>query len=75
MTKIQNMYSNLKTKLMSGLKNKRGQGMIEYILIVALIGVVLIFTLGNVGGVINEKFITVQEAISGEGSGGETEGP
>jgi pilus assembly protein Flp/PilA len=61
MTKLYNAYFNM----MSNLKNKRGQGMVEYILIVALIGVVLIVTLGDVGDTIKAKFVEVQNGLTG----------
>lgn len=59
MTKLYNMYFNM----MCNLKNKKGQGMVEYILIIALIGVVLIVTLTDVGTAIKNKFVEVQNAL------------
>ncbi|MGB7605270.1 MAG: Flp family type IVb pilin [Lutisporaceae bacterium] len=59
MTKLYNMYFNMKCNL----KDKKGQGMVEYILIIALIGVVLIVTLTGVGDAIKAKFVEVQTAL------------
>lgn len=59
MTKLYNMYFNMKCNL----KDKKGQGMVEYILIIALIGVVLIVTLTGVGDAIKAKFVEVQNAL------------
>lgn len=60
MTKLYNMYFNM----MCNLKDKKGQGMVEYILIIALIGIVLIVTLTGVGDAIKAKFIEVKNALA-----------
>lgn len=52
MTKLYNMYFNM----MSNLKNKRGQGMVEYVLIIALIAIVAMAALSPLGGIIATKF-------------------
>ena len=52
MTKLYNMYFNM----MSNLKNKRGQGMVEYVLIIALIAIVAMLALTPLGNIIATKF-------------------
>jgi pilus assembly protein Flp/PilA len=62
MTRLYNMYFNM----MSNLKNKKGQGMVEYVLIIALIAIVVIVALGPLGDQIAIKF----EEVTGELGGG-----
>lgn len=50
------------------LKNQRGQGMTEYILIVALIAVAAIVAVKMFGGQVNELFSKSSEKISSETS-------
>jgi len=47
----------------SKLNNEKGQGMIEYVLLVALIAIVLILVLTNVGTGITAKFQEVVDAL------------
>lgn len=47
----------------SKLGNEKGQGMIEYVLLVALIAIVLILVLTNVGTGIQAKFQEVVNAL------------
>jgi len=46
------MYFNM----MSNLKNKRGQGMVEYVLIIALIAIIVMAALSPLGTIIATKF-------------------
>lgn len=59
MTRLYNMWFNL----MGNLKNNKGQGMVEYVLIIAFIAVVLILTLTNLGASIGAKFTEVINAL------------
>ncbi|MDF2520097.1 MAG: hypothetical protein K0R84_725, partial [Clostridia bacterium] len=46
MTRLYNMYFNTMSNLRENLKNKRGQGMVEYVLIIAFIAIVVMVALG-----------------------------
>lgn len=59
MTRLYNMWFSL----MSNLKNNKGQGMVEYVLIIAFIAVVLILTLTNLGTAIGNKFTEVINSL------------
>ena len=52
MTKLYNMYFNM----ISNLKNKRGQGMVEYVLIIAFIAIVVMLAITPLGTAIATKF-------------------
>ncbi|HUV84373.1 MAG TPA: hypothetical protein VMV86_01625 [Methanosarcinales archaeon] len=60
MTRLYNMYFNM----MSNLKNEKGQGMVEYVLIIALIGVALIVAFTGVKDQIALKFLEVKAALA-----------
>lgn len=62
MTKLYNMYFNM----MSNLKNKRGQGMVEYVLIIALIAIIVMVALGPLGEQIALKFDEVYAKLGGQ---------
>lgn len=55
----------MKSMVLGFLKDENGQGMAEYGLILALIAVVVISTLGFLGGAINDKFNEVKDGIKG----------
>lgn len=57
---------NLKNKLTS----KKGQGMIEYVIIMALLVVAAIAVLSKLGGTMNNKFDDVTTALDGTSGGG-----
>jgi Flp pilus assembly pilin Flp len=57
------MYFNMKCNLKNRLDNEKGQGMVEYVLIIALIGVALIITFTGVKDQIVIKFNEVKEAL------------
>ncbi len=58
-----------KLNLKRRLKNESGQGMTEYIIIVALIAVAAIATMSFFGGTIKTKFARIAGNIAGGGSG------
>lgn len=49
----------------SVLKNKKGQGLIEYLIIVAIVAVGSIAVIKTVGANIDVKFATVAQALGG----------
>ena len=51
------------------IKNQRGQGLIEYLVIVALVAVAGIAVMGVVGQNIQAQFANVAKAIQGDSSG------
>ncbi len=50
------------------LKNSRGQGLIEYLIIVAIIAIGSISIIKVVGGNLNVQFANVAQALGGNGS-------
>ncbi len=56
-------------KLLGALKNERGQGMVEYALILALVAVAAIVVLGLLGFNINTIFTSVSAALTGVAPG------
>ena len=63
MTRLYNMYFNM----MSNLKNKRGQGMVEYVLIIGLIAILVITALSPLGTAIAAKFRVLTTQVTGAG--------
>jgi pilus assembly protein Flp/PilA len=61
MTRLYNMYFNM----MSNLKNKKGQGMVEYVLIIALIAIIVMAALSPLGDQIAIKFNEVTTELGG----------
>jgi Flp pilus assembly pilin Flp len=56
MTRLYNMYFNAKCNLKSAISNRRGQGMVEYVLIIAFIAIIVMVALGPLGEKIAAKF-------------------
>jgi Flp pilus assembly pilin Flp len=50
-------------KLYRGLKQRKGQSLVEYALILALIAVVAILVLRGIGGNVNNKLIAVNSNL------------
>jgi Flp pilus assembly pilin Flp len=48
---------------MCNLNNERGQGMVEYILIVIMIGIALVTVLGEFGGILDSKLSEVKAKL------------
>lgn len=61
MTKLYNMYFNMKCNL----KNKKGQGMVEYVLIIALIAIIVMAALSPLGKAVADKFTEVTTKLGG----------
>lgn len=59
-TKLKKMFQ----KTAATLKNNSGQGLVEYALILVLIALVVLAALGNVGKTANNKFSTINSAIT-----------
>ncbi len=55
-----------------GRKRQKGQGMVEYALILVLVAVVVLVTLMSVGNQVNATFTDIQEAIMNPGDPGST---
>lgn len=60
MTKLYNSYFNM----MCNLKNKRGQGMVEYVLIIAFIAIVVMLAITPLGTAISNKFKEVTTKLT-----------
>jgi Flp pilus assembly pilin Flp len=58
------MYFNMMSNLKNNLKDEKGQGMVEYILIIALIGIALIVAFTGVKDQIVIKFDEVKAALA-----------
>ena len=52
----------------SHLKNNKGQGLVEYLIIVAIVAVGSIAVIKTVGGNINVQFANIAQALGGNGS-------
>lgn len=61
MMRLYNYWYDIKETL----KDEKGQGMVEYALIIGLIAVVLITVLGNMGDGIGDKFEDIVNALNG----------
>jgi Flp pilus assembly pilin Flp len=46
------------------LRQERGQGMTEYIIIAILVALVVMFTVNRFGGAIKDRFFAAEKAIS-----------
>lgn len=57
---------NIPSSRISGARFQRGQGMTEYIIITALIACAAISVVGAFGGVIQQQFYSMAQAMAGE---------
>ena len=55
--------------------HKKGQGLVEYALILALIAIVSIVALSLLGTTVSDVFSQITEALSGDGGGGDGQPP
>mgnify|MGYP002277485524 CR=1 FL=1 len=62
------------TYFKSFMKKEKGQGMVEYGLIIGLIAVAVVAVLGIMGGQINQLFQSVSDALTGAGAAPPAEG-
>lgn len=51
------------------LKNKKGQGLIEYLIIVAIVAVGSMAVIKTVGGNVNAKFANIANVLGGKAAG------
>lgn len=58
--------ANLVSSKCSSLRDQRGQGLIEYLIIVALMGVATIAIMRTMGSVVSSRFATVSAALQGD---------
>jgi len=64
-TRLYNFWYDIKETL----KDKKGQGMVEYALIIGLIAIVVMGALGLMGDGIKDKFDAIVNELNGTGSG------
>lgn len=60
MMRLYNLWYDIKETL----RDKKGQGMVEYALIIGLIAVVVMVVLGNMGTSITDKFQEIVDKLS-----------
>ena len=60
-----NFVPYFKAMIGSKLSNENGQGMVEYVLIIALIAIFVIGAINILGGGIGEVFTNIGETLSG----------
>ena len=65
MTRLYNMYFNMMSNLKNNLKDEKGQGMVEYVLIIALIAIVAMVALTPMGTAIKIKFNEIVSKLGG----------
>ena len=63
------MLNYFKAFLGYHLGNEEGQGMVEYVLIIALIAIAVIAIMVTMGDTITDKFQEIIDGITGAGSG------
>lgn len=63
--KQQGIKDGLKERVRGVLRNEKGQGMVEYGLILALVAIVVIVALGAMGGTISDKFNQINGKLTG----------
>ena len=61
---MMNYFNSLYVQLMTSLKDERGQGLVEYALILVLIAIVVIAVLTTLGGKTCNVFSEVSNAIN-----------
>ena len=54
------------TKIRQPVRNQRGQGLIEYLIIVALMGVATIAIMRTMGQAVSSKFATITHHLNGD---------
>jgi len=57
------MIQIFKGYIVSKLKEEKGQGMVEYALIIGLVAIMVIGTLGLLGPAISDKFQAIADAL------------
>jgi len=57
------MLNLLKHYTMKSIKNEKGQGMVEYALIIGLVAIVVVVALGLVGGSITDTFNSIVDKL------------
>ena len=61
---MKNYLKQRKDQLFGALKNERGQGLVEYALILVLVSIVVIAALTNVGEQVNNVFERVDSTLT-----------
>jgi Flp pilus assembly pilin Flp len=64
MTKLYNMYFNTMSNLKSRFKDEKGQGLVEYVLIIAVIALGVITTMGLVTGQLKDTFTAIKAGLA-----------
>jgi len=57
------MLNLLKHYTMKSIKNEKGQGMVEYALIIGLVAIVVVVALGLLGGSITDTFNSIVDKL------------
>lgn len=65
MTNVQVAVEYTLNKLGIGLRNEDGQGLVEYVLIIALIAILVIGGFAAVSGALNTQFQAIATALGG----------
>ncbi len=65
MQKLQEMYVRMIAQVNALAAAQKGQGLVEYVLILALISVVALVIMGAVGGQVVQVFTEVSTALAG----------
>ncbi len=64
MEKVQELYTRMMVELSYALEAKKGQGLVEYALIIALVSVALVVALGALTGAIDAVFTAISGTLN-----------
>ena len=65
MEKLTELYVRALTEAQYALEPKKGQGLVEYVLILALISIIAIAIMTSLGSTIQNRFVAVRNALNG----------
>lgn len=64
MTRLYNVYFNMMSNLKNSVKDEKGQGLVEYVLIIAVIALGVITTMGLVTGQLKTTFDAIKAGLT-----------
>jgi Flp pilus assembly pilin Flp len=64
MTRLYNEYFNMMSNLKNRFKNEKGQGLVEYVLIIAVIALGVLTTMGLVTGQLKATFTAIKAGLT-----------